>query len=175
MQTLHTFGTKGKSDASSIFVTAMSNGFDTFGVVPLGQHGGRRFGAGRPRKGQPRREKTSATLKSARDQSGYILRRLVRDAQDGVRDAAILVRGIFEGRVSEYAAGVEYGICNRREPTGRGSPNASKRNDWAMHRLFNPRPVKVPMPEKAPDASSAEGEEERGSDASVAQPADDLK
>ena len=140
MQTLHTFGTKGKSDASSIFVAAMSNGFDTFGVVPLGQHGGKRPGAGRPRKGQPRREKTDATLKSAPDRSGYILRRLVRDAQDGVRDAGILLAGIRDGKITEYAAGVEYGICKRREPNGRGSENATRRNDWAMHRLFNPKP-----------------------------------
>jgi hypothetical protein len=81
-----------------------------------------------------------ATLKSAPDRSGYILRRLVRDAQDGVRDAAILLRGIFEGRVSKYAAGVEYGICTRREPNGRGSENVTKRNAWRMHRLFHPRP-----------------------------------
>ena len=182
MQTLHTFGTKGKSDASSIFVAAMSNGFDTFGVVPLGQHGGKRPGAGRPRKGQPHREKTDATLKSAPDRSGYILRRLVRDAQDGVRDAATLVRGILDGQVSEFAAGVEYGICKRREPNGRGSPNVSKRNDWRMHRLFFPRPDKGKAPpdgingagnshagassakgqEIAPDvASSAEGKEEK--------------
>jgi hypothetical protein len=147
MQTLHTFGTKGKSDASSIFVVAMSNGFDTFDVVPLGQHGGKRPGAGRPRKGQPRREKTSATLKSAPDRSGYILRRLARDAQDGVRDAAILLRGILDGRVSEYAAGVEYGICKRRESTGRGSENVTKRNDWAMYKLLYRRPERKAPPE----------------------------
>jgi hypothetical protein len=158
MQTLHTFGTKGKSDASSIFVAAMSNGFDTFGVVPLGQHGGKRPGAGRPRKGQPRREKTDATLKSAPDRSGYILRRLVRDAQDGVRDAAILLRGIFDGRISEYAAGCEMNYCKRREPTGRGSENMTKRLDWAMHKLFNPHRKSKHMQENAPDvASGAEG------------------
>jgi hypothetical protein len=112
---------------------------DDFGIIPLGQHGGRRVGAGRPRKDQPRREKTSATLKSAPDQSGYILRRLARDARDGVRDAAILLQGILDGQVTEFAAGVEYGICKRREPNGRGSENVTKRNDWRMHRLFHPR------------------------------------
>jgi hypothetical protein len=118
----------------------MSDDFDAFDLVPLGQHGGRRAGSGRPRKGQPRREKPSTILKSVPDQSGYIRRRLARDARDGVRDAAILLRGILEGRVSEFAAGVEYGICKRREPTGRGSENVTKRNDWKMHRLFHPRP-----------------------------------
>ena len=113
---------------------------DVFGVTPLGQHGGRRPGAGRLRKGQPRREKTGAILKSAPDQSGYVLRRLARDARDGVRDAAILLRGILEGRVSEYAAGIEYGVRKRREPTGRGSQNRTRENDWRMHRLFHPRP-----------------------------------
>ena len=140
MQRLHTFGTKRKSDAPSILVAFMSDDFDAFDVVPLGQHGGPRPGAGRPRKGQPRREKTGATLKSAPDRSGCIRRRLLRDAQAGVRDAAILLRGILDGRVTEFAAGVEYGICKRREPNGRGSENATRRNDWAMHRLFNPKP-----------------------------------
>jgi hypothetical protein len=131
---------------------------DILGVTPLGQHGGRRPGAGRPRKDQPRQEKTGATLKSAPDRSGYIRRRLARDAQDGVRDAAILLRGILDGRVSEYAAGVEYGICKRREPRGRVEyPNVTKKNDWRMHRLFHPRPA----PEKALSvASCAEGQEE---------------
>jgi hypothetical protein len=118
----------------------MSDDFNAFDVVPLGQHGGPRPGAGRPRKGQPRREKTGATLKSVPDRSGYVLRRLVRDAELGVRDAAILVAGIRAGKISEYAAGVEYGICKRREPNGRGSENRSKANDWAMFRLFHPRP-----------------------------------
>jgi hypothetical protein len=118
----------------------MSDDFDAFDLVPLGQHGGRRAGSGRPRKGQPRQEKTGATLKSAPDRSGYIRRRLLRDAQDGVRDAAILLRGILEGRVSEFSAGVEYGICKRREPNGRGSENRSKAVAWALHRLFYPRP-----------------------------------
>jgi hypothetical protein len=118
----------------------MSNDFDAFDLVPLGQHGGRRAGSGRPRKDQPRQKKTGATLKSAPDRSGYIRRRLLRDAQDGVRDAAILLRGILDGRVSEYAAGVEYGICKRREPNGRGSENMTRKRDWQMHRLFHPRP-----------------------------------
>ena len=132
----------------------MSNGFDTFGVIPLGSHGGKRPGAGRPRKGQPRREKPDATLKSAPDRSGYILRRLVRDAQDGVRDAAILLAGIRDGLISEFAAGCEMNYCHRREPNGRGSENRTKANDWAMHRLFNPKPQKI-----APGAASDRGEE----------------
>src|SRR6516162_10642243 len=149
MRQLHSFGTKGKSDAPSILVAFMSDDFDAFDVVPLGQHGGPRPGAGRPRKGQPRREKTGATLKSAPDRSGYIRRRLLRDAQDGVRDAAILLRGILDGQISEYAAGVEYGICKRREPNGRGSENRSKVIAWRMHRLFHPKPQKI-----APSAAS---------------------
>jgi hypothetical protein len=143
-----------------IFAALMS---DDFGIIPLGQHGGWRPGAGRPRKGQVRQEKTSASLKSEPDRSRYYLRRLVRDAQDGVRDAAILLQGIRDGRISEYAAGCEMNYCRRREPTGRGSENMTRRNDWAMHRLFNPRPVpKVPTSaEKAADvASSISGEEE---------------
>ena len=123
---------------------------DEFGITPLGQHGGYRRNAGRPRKGQPRQEKTGATLKSAPDRSGYIRRRLLRDA-------AILLRGILDGQISEYAAGVEYGICKRREPNGRGSENRSKVIAWRMHRLFHPKPQKI-----APSAASgAEGKEKR--------------
>ena len=43
-----------------------------------------------------------------------------------------------------YAAGVEMNYCKRREPTGRVEyPNVTKRNDWAMHRVLNPRPPKT--------------------------------
>jgi hypothetical protein len=115
---------------------------DDFGIItPLQQHGGYRKNAGRPPKNAPPREKKPRTKS---DQSHYVLRRLVRDAGLGVRDAAILLRGILTGQISEYAAGVEYGICKRREPTGCGSENRTRANDWAMHRLFNPRPVRVP-------------------------------
>jgi len=146
--------TRPKPRTSPIFLRLMR---DEFGITPLGQHGGYRRNAGRPRKGQPRQEKTGATLKSAPDRSGYIRRRLLRDAQDGVRDAAILLRGILDGQISEYAAGVEYGICKRREPNGRGSENRSKVIAWRMHRLFHPKPQKI-----APSAASGtEGEEKR--------------
>jgi hypothetical protein len=112
---------------------------DIFGVTPLGQHGGRRPGSGRPRKGQVRQEKTGGTLKSVPDRSGYILRRLARDAQDGCKDAAVLLAGIRDGKISEYAAGCEMNYCRRREPTGRGSENRTRANDWAMYRLLNPK------------------------------------
>ena len=100
------------------------------------------------------KRKKGATLKSAPDRSGCIRRRLLRDAQAGVRDAAILLRGILDGRVTEIAAGVEYGICKRREPNGRGSENRTKANDWRMFRLFTPRPQKI-----APNVVNVEGEE----------------
>jgi hypothetical protein len=150
MQTLHSFGTKGKSDASSIFVAAMSNGFDTFGVVPLGQHGGKRPGAGRPRKGEvrPPKQKDRSVLNSAGSSSyAYIVARLARDAQLGCKEAAILLEGIHRGLISAHTAGVEMNYCQRRGVTGRGSENVSKVRDWALHRLFNPR---LDPKEKAP-------------------------
>jgi hypothetical protein len=113
---------------------------DLFDLPPLGRHGGRRVGAGRPRKGQVRQAKTSSNLKSPPDRSDYYLRRLIRDAQDGGRDVEILLQGVRDGRITQFAAACEMNYAKRREPTGRGSENMTKRNDWAMYRLFNPRP-----------------------------------
>jgi hypothetical protein len=136
-----TFGSRRRPEASSILVAFMS---DLFGVTPLGQHGGKRPGAGRPRKGEVRPQRTGAALNSRRSRYGYILARLARDAQEGSPEAATLLRGVHDGLISAYAAAVEMNYCRRCEPLGTGSENATKRNDWAMHRLFNPRPPKVP-------------------------------
>jgi hypothetical protein len=156
MQTLHTFGTKGKSEASFDFRDAMS---DFFGVTPLQQHGGRRPGAGRPRKGEVRPPKRPSPPRTGSD---YILGRLTRDAADGVRNAAILLEGINKGLISPWAAGVEMSYVRRREVNGRGSENMAKARDWALHKLFNPHRKSKHMQENAPDvASSARGEEER--------------
>ena len=136
---LRPHGTPGTPDASSLLGARMSDNFDDFGVIPLGPHGGYRKNAGRPRKGSPPREKTSASLKSTPDRSRHYLRRLLRDANDGCKDAAILLQGILDGRITEYAAACEMSYCRRREPTGRGSENMTRRNDWAMHKLLNPK------------------------------------
>jgi hypothetical protein len=113
---------------------------DTFDVTPIFQHGGRRPGAGRPRKGEVRLPKKHGSLKSTGSHSvAYILGRLARDEAAGCREAGILLRGVLERRISAHAAACEMSYCRRPEPTGRGSENVTKRNDWAMHRLFNPR------------------------------------
>ena len=110
---------------------------DVFGVTPIGQHGGKRPGAGRPRKGEVRPPRTGATLNSQRrSRYGYILARLARDAQEGCREAGVLLQGVHDGKISAYAAGVEMNYCKRRELTGRGSENVTKRNDWAMYKLL---------------------------------------
>jgi hypothetical protein len=106
---------------------------------PLGQHGGKRPGAGRPRKGAVRQEKTRDNLKPRYSRSEYILARLARDLADGVKVAATLLEGIRDGKITTFAAGCEMNYCKRPEPTGRGSENMSRRIDWAMHRLLNPR------------------------------------
>ena len=155
MQTLHTFGTKGKSEASFDFRDAMS---DFFGVTPLQQHGGRRPGAGRPRKGEVRPPKRPSPPRTGSD---YILGRLTRDAADGVRNAAILLEGINKGLISPWAAGVEMSYVRRREVNGRGSENMAKARDWALHKLFNPHRKSKHMQENALDvASGAEGKQE---------------
>lgn len=110
---------------------------DNFGVTPLGQHGGKRPGAGRPRKGETR-EKNQNHRVSSKNQYGssygYILARLARDGRHD------LLEGIRNGRISAYAAACEMNYCKRPEPTGRGSENATRKRDWAMHRVLNPRP-----------------------------------
>jgi hypothetical protein len=114
---------------------------DIFDVTPLGQHGGKRPGAGRPRKGEvrpPKPQRTSDTLKSRG--GDYVVARLTRDARDGVKTAAVLLQAVRDGRVTRYAAGCEMRYLSRREPNGRGSENMTKRRDWAMHRVLNPRP-----------------------------------
>lgn len=116
---------------------------DDFGIPPLGQHGGKRPGGGRPRKGEvrPPKQRTRGTLNSRGSNNyGYLIRRLARDAQDGVKTAAVLLEGVHNGLISAYAAGCEMNYTRRPEPTGRGSENVSKRLDWAMHRVLNPRP-----------------------------------
>jgi hypothetical protein len=120
---------------------------DVFGITPIGQHGGRRPGAGRPRKGEvrpPKPERFPNVLNSG--DHGYLLRRLARDAQHGCKDAATLLQGVRDGLISAYTAGVEMNYTRRREPNGRGSGNAARTRDWTLHRLFYPRPDKGRAP-----------------------------
>ena len=124
---------------------------DDLGIIPIGPHGGKRPGAGRPRKGEvrpPKPQRSRNVLNSG--DHGYFIRRLARDAQDGCKDAATLLRGVRDGLISAHTAGIEMNYRQRPEPTGRGSPNMSKARDWALHRLFNPRPDK----EKAPPGAT---------------------
>src|SRR5262249_11586427 len=112
---------------------------DVFGVTPLGKHGGKRPGAGRPRKGEvrPPKQKTNSALNSRSSSSfDYIVARLARDAQDGCREAAILLDGIHRGLISAHTAGVEMNYCQRRGVTGRGSENMAKARDWTLHKLL---------------------------------------
>jgi hypothetical protein len=114
---------------------------DLFGVVPLGQHGGKRPGAGRPRKGEVRPPKQRSKLNYGGSSSPvYIVARLKRDAADGCRDAAILLDGIYRNLISPFTAGAEMRYFQRPEPNGRGSENAARSRAWRLHRLFNPRP-----------------------------------
>jgi len=135
-------GLRRKRNTSSVFITLMS---DIFGITPLGAHGGKRPGAGRPRKGavRPPKPQHPRNVLNSGDH-GYLIRRLARDAQDGCKNAAVLLQGVCDGLISGYAAGVEMNYTRRREVTGRGSPNVTRKNDWAMHRVFHPRPIKAP-------------------------------
>jgi len=47
-----------------------------------------------------------------------------------------LLAAVRGGQLSAYAACCEVGYRKRREPTGRGSPNARKRRDWAIMLAF---------------------------------------
>ena len=126
-----------KRDPSSVFVTLMP---DIFGITPLGQHGGRRPGAGRPRKGEVRPPKQHTLNSRSSSSVDYIIARLKRDAADGCRDAAILLEGVCSNLISAHTAGIEMNYCQRRGVNGRGSENAARARDWALHKLFRPRP-----------------------------------
>jgi len=110
---------------------------DDPGPFKLGSHGGKRV------KGQ---RNANGILRGGSNSRAYIEARLERDAALGCRDAAVLLQAAREGRVSMFACGVEMNYCRRPEPSGRGSSgNVTRKNDWAMHRVFNPRPVKAPI------------------------------
>jgi hypothetical protein len=159
MQVLHAFETEGRPDAFSILGAPMStNDSDTYGEIVLGQHGGRRPGSGRPKKGEvrPPKQPKPPLLKSGT--SDYVVARLKRDAAAGCRDAGILLNGIYAGLITAHTAACEMSYVRRREVTGRGSPNVGKKIDWALHKLF--RKSKHTQ-ENAPGvASSVEGKEE---------------
>jgi hypothetical protein len=101
----------------------------------LGQHGGKRL------KGQ---RGPNSTLKRGSSSGPYVLARLQRDAEEGCREAAVLLQGIHDQKISAYAAGCEMNYCRRPEPSGRGSENATKRRDWAMHKLMRQLYSKTP-------------------------------
>jgi hypothetical protein len=127
---------------------------DIFGVTPIGPHGGKRPGAGRPRKGEvrpPKPERPRNVLNSG--EPGYLIRRLARDAQGGCKDAATLLQGVRDGLISAHTAGIEMNYRQRPEPNGRGSENAARTRDWALHRLFNPHPA--PKEKTPPEDSGA--------------------
>jgi hypothetical protein len=139
---LRVFRAGRKRDPSSVFVALMP---DIFGITPLGQHGGKRPGAGRPRKGEVRPPKQHTLNSRSSSSVDYIVARLARDAQDGCKAAAVLLDGVRSGLISAHTAGIEMSYCKRREVNGRGSENAARARDWRLHRLFNPHPQ-----EKAP-------------------------
>jgi|SRR6516162_3531162 len=118
----------------------------------LGQHGGKRV------KGE---RGPNSTLKRGSSSVAYIEARLRRDAEDGCREAAVMLQGIRDGRVTPYACAIEMNYCKRREPTGRVEyPNVTRANDWKMYKLFYPVRPELKAPEKAPGvASTAEGED----------------
>jgi len=76
----------------------------------------------------------------------YLEARLRRDAEEGVRTAAVLLEGVRQGIISIYAASVEMNYTKRAEPRGTGSQNMARARDWRLHRLLNPRPDKGKAP-----------------------------
>jgi len=122
---------------------------DVFGITPLGQHGGKRPGAGRPRKGEVRPPKQRVLNSRSSSSVDYIIARLKRDAADGCRDAGILLDGICRNLISPHTAAIEMNYCQRRGVNGRGSENMAKARDWALHKLFRAQ-------ENAPPAGANE-------------------
>src|SRR5262249_60854720 len=69
----------------------------------------------------------------------YLEARLARDAEEGCREAAMLLHGVRTGVISIYAAGVEKDYTRQREAHRHGSEEASKPTGCALLRLLNPR------------------------------------
>jgi len=126
-----------KRDTSSILVMSMPDYSD---VTPIGPHGGKRPGAGRPRKGEVRPPKQRVLNSRSSSSPAYIVARLKRDAALGCKDAQILLDGIYRNLISPFTAGAEMNYFRRPEPNGRGSENMAKARAWRLHRLFYPRP-----------------------------------
>src|SRR5262245_49405377 len=112
---------------------------DLFGIVPLGQHGGKRPGAGRPRKGEvrPPKQKPRNLIYGGSTSPSYITARLARDAQLGCREAAILLEAIFRNLISPHTAGCEMSYTKRAPTNGRGSENMARKRDWTLHKLLD--------------------------------------
>jgi len=97
-------------------------------IAQLGTHGGPR------KKGE---QGDDVTLRHRGNSQAYLIARLRRDGR------LDLLAGVLEGKISAYAAGCEMNYCRRPEPNGRGSENAARARDWALHKLLNPRPTKT--------------------------------
>ena len=76
----------------------------------------------------------------------YIEARLTRDAEEGCREAGILLAGIRSGAITHHQAAIVMSYTRPREPNGRGSENVAKAKAWALHKLFHPRPDKGKAP-----------------------------
>lgn len=102
------------------------------GPFKLGHPGGKRT------KGQKQADNVSLRHGNSR---AYIEARLERDSREGCPEAGTLLQAIRDGRISHYAAAVEMNYTKRAPLRGRVEyPNVTKKNDWAMHRVLNPRP-----------------------------------
>jgi len=106
---------------------------DDLAQPPLGKHGGKRPGAGRPRKGETR-EKNQPHRVSLKSQYGnsadYICARLERDGH------LRLLEGVRNLKISAYEAGVQAGYCRRPVNRGGGSDNQAKRRAWDVRALI---------------------------------------
>jgi hypothetical protein len=99
----------------------------------LGSHGGKRPGAGRPRKGETREKKQGddVTSKSQRGHSvDYLRSRLLRDGH------IALVEAIDAHRISTFTAAEAVGYVGRPPPRGTGSDNQAKKRAWDVKALI---------------------------------------
>ena len=106
---------------------------DDLAQPPLGKHGGKRPGAGRPRKGEKREKKQGdgVTSKPQRGHSvAYICARLERDGFDR------LLEGVRTFKISAYAAGEAAGYFERPPPRGTGSQNQARKRAWDIRAMI---------------------------------------
>jgi hypothetical protein len=106
---------------------------DNLAAPQLNKHGGKRPGAGRPKKGETRKknQRFDVTSKPTRGHSvNYIIARLQRDG------LTKWIEAIHQGKLSAFAVACELGWAKRPTNLGTGSQNAARKRAWDIRAMI---------------------------------------